>query len=120
MKNQDSYINTGLRLPRDLHAAISEMAMNSGRSMNSQIINNLMKSAKPYLRQLADSATEFQGDSSGSSAKFVGDFLSLPIDEETDKARLELMFSMHREFMRRYEDLVQDRDHWQALAESKK
>jgi regulator of replication initiation timing len=42
--NQDDYLKTALRLPRDLHAKIQEAATASGRSMNAEIVARLEKS----------------------------------------------------------------------------
>ncbi|MDR8026973.1 Arc family DNA-binding protein [Burkholderia cenocepacia] len=42
--NQDDYLKTALRLPRDLHAKIQEAAQQSGRSMNAEIIERLLQS----------------------------------------------------------------------------
>lgn len=39
--NQDDYIRTALRLPRDLHADVQAAAEKAGRSMNAEIIDRL-------------------------------------------------------------------------------
>lgn len=53
-KPQDDYIKTALRLPRDLHAEISEAAVEHGRSMNSEIIDRLGRSSTdPSLADIA-------------------------------------------------------------------
>lgn len=42
--NQDDYLKTALRLPRDLHAKIQQIANDSGRSMNAEIVERLTRS----------------------------------------------------------------------------
>lgn len=42
--NQEDFLKTALRLPRDLHARILEVAGESGRSMNSEIVARLQAS----------------------------------------------------------------------------
>lgn len=44
LTNQDDFIKTALRLPRELHAAIQESATASSRSMNAEIIARLERS----------------------------------------------------------------------------
>jgi len=44
LSNQDDFIKTALRLPRDVHAAIQKAAEESGRSMNSEIVARLQAS----------------------------------------------------------------------------
>ncbi|MFM0227859.1 Arc family DNA-binding protein [Paraburkholderia dipogonis] len=39
--NQDDYLKTALRLPRDLHAKIQEAGLANGRSMNAEIVARL-------------------------------------------------------------------------------
>ncbi|WP_261522966.1 Arc family DNA-binding protein [Burkholderia multivorans] len=39
--NQDDYLKTALRLPRDLHARIQEAAQQHSRSMNAEIVHRL-------------------------------------------------------------------------------
>lgn len=41
MANQDDFVKTALRLPRDLHAEIQAAAISTGRSMNAEIIGRL-------------------------------------------------------------------------------
>jgi hypothetical protein len=40
---QDDYIKTALRLPRDLHVKLLSAAEKNGRSMNSEIIDQLQR-----------------------------------------------------------------------------
>lgn len=41
MANQDDFVKTALRLPRDLHAQVQAAATARGRSMNAEIIERL-------------------------------------------------------------------------------
>lgn len=45
--NQDDYLKTALRLPRDLHAKIQEAASAAERSMNAEIVARLHQSFSP-------------------------------------------------------------------------
>lgn len=45
--NQDDYLKTALRLPRDLHAKIHEAAQQAERSMNAEIVARLAASFEP-------------------------------------------------------------------------
>lgn len=42
--NQEDFLKTALRLPRDLHALVLQAAAESGRSMNSEIVERLRAS----------------------------------------------------------------------------
>lgn len=44
LSNQDDFIKTALRLPRNIHAQIQESAEKHGRSMNSEIVSRLENS----------------------------------------------------------------------------
>jgi hypothetical protein len=46
MANQDDFVKTALRLPRDLHAAIRAAAEGASKSMNSEIIGRLQESLR--------------------------------------------------------------------------
>jgi predicted DNA-binding protein len=41
LTNQDDFIKTALRLPRELHARVQEAATAAGRSMNAEIVARL-------------------------------------------------------------------------------
>lgn len=53
LSNQDDFIKTAFRLPRDLHAAIQKSATNSGRSMNAEIIALLEATFSDSRREAA-------------------------------------------------------------------
>ncbi|MFT0167522.1 Arc family DNA-binding protein [Paraburkholderia mimosarum] len=46
MANQDDFIKTALRLPRELHTAIRAAAESASKSMNSEIIGRLHESLR--------------------------------------------------------------------------
>lgn len=50
LTNQDDFLKTALRMPRDLHEQIQSAAKATGRSMNAEIISRLQQSFEPTIR----------------------------------------------------------------------
>lgn len=48
LTNQDDFLKTALRMPRDLHEQIQSAAKATGRSMNAEIIARLQQSFEPH------------------------------------------------------------------------
>lgn len=50
LTNQDDFLKTALRIPRDLHEQIQSAAKATGRSMNAEIVARLQQSFEPTTR----------------------------------------------------------------------
>lgn len=57
LTNQDDFLKTALRIPRDLHEQIQSAARTTGRSMNAEIVARLHQS---FEAQSGDSALRLQ------------------------------------------------------------
>lgn len=76
MALQDDYIKTALRLPRELHKRVQDLADANGRSMNAEIIARLQQSFETQSGALSFKPMERLGD----GPTFVDEFV-LVLDE---------------------------------------